>query len=131
MAIAAAFAATLGACAQMPGSATAPPPAAGTERMAAMDAHMTSMREMHDKMMHARTAEERQALMAEHLKLMHEGIAMLDGMHERMGMGGMGPMAGAAGAPTERMQMIEKHMEMIHSMMQMMVDQMGPAPAKR
>jgi hypothetical protein len=119
--IAAVLASMLGACAQMP-SSTAP---AGTEPMAAMDSHMKSMREMHDKMSHARTPEERQALMAEHMKLMHDGMAM---------MGGMGPMGGAAGAQADmpgRMQMMEKHMEMMHSMMQMMMDQMGPPPAKK
>jgi hypothetical protein len=29
------------------------------------------------------------------------------------------------------MQMMEKHMEMMHSMMQMMMDQVGPPPAKK
>jgi hypothetical protein len=123
--IAAVLASTLGACAQMPGS-TAP---AGTERMAAMDNHMKSMREMHDKMSRARTPDERQALMAEHMKLMHDGMAMMGGMHGRMG--GMGPMAGAPADTHGRMQMMEKHMEMMHSMMQMMMDQMGPPPAKK
>lgn len=116
---AAVLAFALGACAQMPGG-NAASPAAHAESMAAMDAHMKSMHDMHDKMSHARTPEDRQALMAEHMKLMHEGMAMMDGMH------GMGP----AETP-ERMKMMEKHMEMMHSMMQMMMDQMAPAPTKR
>lgn len=130
---AAVLAFTLGACAQMPGTSVATPPA-NADRMAAMDAHMKSMHEMHDTMSRARTAEERQALMAGHMKLMHEGMAMMGGMHGRQGMGGMGPMGGAGHPPAdmpERMKMMEKHMEMMHSMMQMMMDQMGPPPAKR
>jgi hypothetical protein len=126
---AAVLAFTLGACAQMPGTPAATAPAASTERMAAMDAHMKSMREMHDKMSRARTPEERQALMAEHMKLMHEGMAMMDGMPARHGKGGMHGMA-AADLPA-RMQMMEKHMEMMDSMMQMMMDHMAPPPAKR
>jgi hypothetical protein len=109
----------LGGCAQMPDPGAASPPA-NTERLAAMDAHMKSMHDMHDKMSRARTPEDRQALMAEHMKLMHEGMAMMDGMH------GMGPTE-----TPERMKMMEKHMEMMHSMMQMMMDQMAPAPTKR
>jgi hypothetical protein len=80
---AAVLAFTLGACAQMPGgTATAPP--AHAEPMAAMDAHMKSMHEMHDKMSRARTPEERQALMAEHMKLMHDSMAMMQSMMQMM-----------------------------------------------
>jgi hypothetical protein len=125
---AAALALSLAACAQVPGSTAAAPPAS-TERMAAMDAHMKSMHEMHDKLSRARTPEERQALMAEHMKLMQGGMAMMDGMHGGTRMGGMQGM-GPADMPG-RMQMMEKHMEMMHSMMQMMMDQMAPPPAKR
>jgi hypothetical protein len=127
---AAVLAFTLAGCAQMPGGMAAAPPAQA-ESMAAMDAHMKSMHDMHDKMSRAPTPEERQALMAEHMKLMHEGMAMMDGMHGRMGMGGMGGMGNASADMPERMKMMEKHMEMMHSMMQMMMDQMGPPPAKR
>jgi hypothetical protein len=77
---AAVLALTFGACAQMPGSTAAAPPVSA-ERMTAMDAHMKSRREMHDKMSRTRTPEERQALMAEHMKLMHDGIAMMGGLH--------------------------------------------------
>jgi hypothetical protein len=126
---AAALAFTLGACAQMPGGTAAAAPPANAERMAAMDAHMKSMHEMHDKLSRARTPEERQALMAEHMKLMQGGMAMMDGMHGGTRMGGMQGM-GPADMPG-RMQMMEKHMEMMNSMMQMMMDQMAPPPAKR
>jgi hypothetical protein len=85
-------------------------------------------------MSRASTPEQRQALMVEHMKLMHDGMAMMDGMHGRQGMGGMGPMGGVGAAPADmpgRMQMMEKHMEMMQSMMQMMMDQMGPPAGKR
>ena len=91
--------------------------------MARMDDHMTAMRAMHDRMSRARTPEERNALMAEHQKLMQEGMGMMGGM---MGPG-PGPMAGD---PAARQQWMEKRMEMMQSMMQMMMDRLPPPPAK-
>jgi hypothetical protein len=88
-----------------------------------MDEHMKAMREMHDKMMRAKTPEERNALMAEHRKLMQEGMAMMG----EMGPGGMGAMGGDMAT---RQKMMEKRMEMMQSMMPMMMDCMPQAPAK-
>ena len=90
-----------------------------------------AMRAMHDKMSRARTPEERNALMAEHQKLMQEGMGMMGGMGPG-GMGGMmGPGAGPAPAdPAARQQWMEKRMEMMQSMMQMMMDRLPPPPAK-
>ncbi len=73
------------------GAASAAAPA--QDRMANMDTHMKAMEAMHDKMAAARTPEERQALMAEHMKLMQEGMAM---------MGGMAPAWGWATCPAPR-----------------------------
>jgi hypothetical protein len=132
--LAAALVATLSACAPMtpapaaggmPGMAS--PPAAMAGRMAMMDTHMKSMREMHDKMARARTPEERNALMAEHMKLMQDGMAMMGGMGPG-GMRGMGAMS-ADGAGHQ--QMMEKRMEMMQSMMQMMMDRMSAAPPSK
>jgi hypothetical protein len=97
--------------------------------MAKMDAHMKSMCDMREKMSRAETAEERQALMAEHMKLMHEGMAKMGGM----GMGGMkGPgTAGASNVPTDiaaRQEALEKRMDMMQSMMQMLLDRMASTP---
>ena len=50
------------------------------------DRQMKMMQEMHQKMMAAKTPEERQALMAEHMKAMHAGMSMMC----EMGNGGMG-----------------------------------------
>ena len=60
---------------------------------------MKAMQEMHAKMMAAKTPEERNALMADHMKAMRGGMAMMEGMS---GMGSMGGM-GAASAPPQGM----------------------------
>jgi hypothetical protein len=129
--LATALVATLSACAQtpstpMPGMAS--PPAAMAESMSKMDAHMKAMSEMHDKMARARTPEERNALMTEHMKLMQDGMAMMGGMG---GMGGMKGMPGMGGDMPGHQQMMEKRMEMMQSMMQMMMDRMPAAPPSK
>ena len=95
-----------------------------TPEMAQMDNQMKAMREMHDKMMAAKTPAERDALMAEHMKTMKEG------------MGGMGGMADtqAKGTPadmTQRQTVMEQRMDMMQSMMEMMVDRLPQSPAKQ
>ncbi len=126
----------LAGCAQVPprhaayhAGASAPAPGQGMP-MARMDEHMKTMRTMHDRMVRAKTPEERNALMAEHHKLMQEGMGMMGGMGPG-GMGGMmGNMQGPGGDPAAHQQMMEKRMEMMQSMMQMMMDRLPPAPAK-
>ena len=97
-----------------PGAATkAPAKPMHADKMAAMDQHMKAMRAMHDKMTAAKTPEQRQALMAEHMKLMHEGVGMMGG-----GMPGMGHMHGGKGmqgTAADRQKMMEKRMEMMES----------------
>ena len=49
--------------------------------MVAVDQHMKIMPQtMHEKFLAAKTPEERQALMAEHMKLMQDGMAMMKQM---------------------------------------------------
>ena len=48
--------------------------------MAAMDETMKAMHAMHEKMDKARTPQERNALMADHMKIMQEGMAMMNRM---------------------------------------------------
>jgi hypothetical protein len=108
------------------GTASAPaakamPGPAGPD-MGRMDTQMKDMGAMHDKMMAAKTPEERNALMAEHMKTMQGGMAMMNGMSSG-GMGGKGNMA-------SQHMMMEKRMDMMQSMMQMMMDRMPAAPAK-
>ena len=99
--------------------------------MAKMDEHMKAMQAMHEKMMAAKTPEERQALMDEHMKLMQDGMGMMQQMGA--GMQGMGGMQGGKGMPTnmaERHQMMEKRMQMMESMMQMMLDRLPASMTK-
>ena len=84
---------------------------------------MQQMQQMHDKMMNAKTPQERGKLMAEHMKTMQEGMAIMDGMPSA----GMGTMKGSmdSGQP-----MMEKRMEMMQAMMKMMMDRIPTAPGK-
>ena len=105
----------------------APPGGAG--KMAAMDNKMKTMQEMHEKMMNAKTPEEKKALMAEHMKTMQDGMAMMS-MMGGAGMGGMQGQKPMPGNMKQRQQMLEKRMEMMETMMQMMMDGMAPPVAK-
>ena len=111
--------------------------AAAAERMAAMDSKMKAMREMHEKMMNAKTPEERSALMAEHMKTMGEGMSMMGGMGSMGSTGSTGSTGGTSSMQnrmpadmTTRHQMMEKRMEMMEAMMQMMMDRLPAAPVK-
>jgi len=88
---------------------------------------MKAMQQMHDKLIAAKTPEERTALMAEQMKLMQGSMNMMGGM------GGMGAGA-AAGKPADmaaRQGMMEQRMDMMQSMMQMMMDRMPAVPATK
>ena len=82
---------------------------------------MKAMQAMHEKLMAAKTPEERNALMAEQMKLMQSGMGM-------MGRMGPGAMAGKPGDMAARQGMLEQRMDMMQSMTQMMMDRMPPAP---
>jgi len=120
--------------------------------MAAMEPRMKAMHEMHQKMAMA-TPAQRQALMADHMKAMQGGMALMKEMHAmhagggKSGIGMMGspgsaaPMAGMGdgagsckGMPadmTRRHQMMTDHMAMMQMMMDMMADRMPPAAASQ
>lgn len=83
------------------------------DQMARMDAQMKTMQAMHDKMINAKTPQERSKLMAEHMKAMQGGMAMMGDMK------GMPGMTGDMGANN---MMMAKRMEMMQMMMQMMMD---------
>lgn len=99
----------------------APTKAAAKKTIKKMDQQMMDMRAMHDKMMSAKTPEERSALMADHMKAMQGGVGGAD----KDGMTGGMPADMAT-----RQQMMEKRMEMMESMMQMMIDRMPPPAAR-
>ncbi len=132
LAIALTAAIALSACntaPMMPMGAASAHTMATPEQMTRMDAHMKTMQGMHEKMMNAKTPQERSKLMAEHMKAMQDGMAMMDGM-SGAGMGGMKGMAGMTGDMGARQQMMEKRMEMMQAMMKMMMDRMPAAPAQ-
>ena len=109
-------------------------PSKANESMAAMESQMKTMREMHEKMMAAKTPEESKALMGEHMKTMQDGMAMMGKMDSAGGMKGMGGMGANARNGGMSMDMKSHHdmmgmrMEMMTSMMQLMMDRL-PAPA--
>ncbi|WP_291212545.1 hypothetical protein [Hydrogenophaga sp.] len=115
-----------------PATAAAPAPSTPAPAApAAMDERMKNMQAMRDKMMNAKTPAERQALMDEHMKSMHEGMAMMKGMQ---GMGNMQVKPGMAGMKDMPMKDMAKHhqamamhMEMMQTMMEMMMQRMPGA----
>ncbi|MBI3283870.1 MAG: hypothetical protein HYZ65_03335 [Burkholderiales bacterium] len=94
--------------------------------MVKMDQQMKMMRDMHERMMGAKSAEERSGMMAGHMKAMQAGMAMMDDMRAaaRHKMKGKLPAA-----MLEQHQMMEQRMDMMQSMMQMMMDRL-PAAAQ-
>ena len=127
LAAALAAANTLTACTTaptMPMGAAATGSMASPDHRAAMQAQTKTMHDMHTRMMNAKTPEERQAMMAEHLKAMQGGMGMMKGM-DTMDK----PMA----MPAEMGQhhdMMTQHMAMMPMMMDMMAQRMPAAPAK-
>ena len=101
---------------------------ANAEKMGAMDNKMKAMGEMHQKMMNAKTPQEKKALMAEHMKTMQDGMKTMSMMGEAdvAGMPGQKPMPGNM---SQHHQMMEKRMAMMETMMQMMMDRMPQAAA--
>ena len=114
-----------------------------------MQDNLKKMQTQLDRVAKAKTPEERQQAMMEHMKTMHanmmtakgmmadDGMAcpmMKDGM---MGKGGMGMMGGMGAAPDnnqpavvpERMQQMEKRMDMMQMMMEQMMRRQESAAA--
>ena len=105
-----------------PAPAATHAPSAESPDLAAMDAHVKAMHEMHEKMMAAKSPAERKALMAEQEALMRKGMSMM-----------RNPPASSAGDMGcdmgEHHQHMAKHMEMMEAMMQMMLDR-HPEPSE-
>ncbi len=100
--------------------------------MAAMEPRMKAMQDMHHKMMAAKSPAEREAMMAEHMKTMQGGMAMMKEKHGGMqGMGGMAGMDHSKGMPAgmaQRHQMMTEHMATMQMMMDMMAQRMPASP---
>jgi hypothetical protein len=135
LAAAIAAAIVLAACSTAPSASATPGSAAanhsvGTpDAMAKMDVQMKAMQAVHEKMMTAKTPDERSKLMADHMKTMQDAMAMMDGM-SGTGMGDMKAMQDMGGDMGKRHQMMEKRMEMMQGMMKMMMDRMPAASVK-
>ena len=76
-----------------------------------------------------------EALMAEHMKAMQDGMKLMEGMAKpgMAGMAGMAGMKGMGGMSAEmnaHHAMMEKRMTMMQTMMKMMMDCMPAAPAR-
>lgn len=84
-----------------------------------VDGQMKMMQAMHQKMVEAKTPEERAALMKDHMKTMREGMAMMGKMHGGMSMGGK---AGAKDAMSMNHEAMKRRMDMMEMIMQMMMD---------
>lgn len=85
-------------------AAAAPAPASKADQQK-FDKQMHAMHEMHQKMMQAKTPEERGALASEHMKSMRDGMDMMKSSGN-----------------------MQKRMEMMQMMMEMMMDRMGTMP---
>jgi hypothetical protein len=128
----------LGACASpgamnaaSPSASTAPMAMGASGSMAAQDSRIKAMQDMHQKMVNASTPAERQALMADHMKAMQGGMAMMKEMQAKHGAGGMGMMGSSSGAaPMAGMgdgKGMATDMSIMQMMMDMMADRMPPA----
>ena len=98
--------------------------------MAELDQQLQRMLALHSRMMNAATLEERQRLMAEHRKVMHDGMVLMTRMLQS------GQMTGNArdgarvsgGTPVgsdASVQMLLRGIEILQTMQLMMMDQLG------
>ena len=113
----------------MPMAMAAKPVTAPPDHSAHLDAQTKVMQAMHEKMMAAKTPEERNAMMAEHMKSMQDGMKMMEGMTSP-GMKGMSGMSGMSGEMGAHHAMMEKRMAMMQTMMKMMMDRMAAVPMR-
>ena len=92
-----------------------------------MDTQTKAMQFMHDKAMNAKSPEERNALMGEHMKTMQDGMVMMN----RAAPDAMGSMRGGMKDDmVMQHQMMQKRMDMMAASMQMLMDRLPAVPAK-
>jgi hypothetical protein len=100
---------------QQPPAAPSKPAAKAAPGMTDMSGMQANMKRMQEQMAQIRAAsdpKEREQLVNEHMKTMQESMSMMHAM--MVGLGGMGPR--------ERMDMMEKRMDMMQMMMQQMME---------
>jgi|GEM_PF-6574617 len=108
---------TLALCLTVPNLAAAAAPV-DAPSAATVEQQMSAMRAMHERMVHAKTAQQRQALMAEHMQTIRDGMASMSSM-----------MAAPNSDSTPQAQ--HQQMAMMQMMMQMMQDRMAPPSAAK
>ena len=92
-------------------------------QIALMDTQLKAMGDVHDKLMAAKTPEERNALMPEHMQAMQDAATMMNGMTAR-------GMAGKKGDMAAHHRMMDKRMEMMQATMLLMMDRLPATTAK-
>lgn len=109
----------LPACAQPPQAAPSPRPdtpgaaqPSAQEQLATADGHMKAMQAIHQRLMAARTPQERRALMAEHSRAMRSAMTAMEGMQH-------GPMRRGPGMAGPH---VHEQLAMMQVMMRMMMD---------
>ncbi len=117
-----------------------PPNQVSQDMMEKMDGQIKAMQEIHQKMINAKSTEERSAIMTENMKAMQSAMSMMRdagmmGMSMKEGMPMKDVMSMKDGMPMmEGMhmqhQLMQKRMEMMTNMMQMMMDQMSTPKSK-
>jgi len=133
LAVALTAASTLVACntaPSMPIPNAAAPSVAAPDHLAHMNMQTKTMQAMHEKMVSAKTPEERSKLMAEHMKSMQDGMKMMEGMASP-GMIGMAGMKGMSDGMGAHHAMMEKRMAMMQTIMKMMMDRLPDASRKQ
>jgi hypothetical protein len=90
------------------------------------DQNMSRMMEMHQKMQAAKTPEERNSLMKEHMASMQSGMAMMGEMKGGMSMPGAKKGSAKGDKPMSH-QSMQRRMDMMEMMMTMMMDREPPA----
>lgn len=109
--------------------------AQASDLMKRMDEHMIVMQRLHDRMARPRRAPFRQDLMSEHMKAMRDAMTILNAMRDATDEKATesGPDASGPRIPCDiatRQRMLEKRLDLMQSIMQMMVDQL-PGAAKQ
>jgi hypothetical protein len=118
-----------------PGAVPTEPAAPTVQKM---QDNVKKMQAQLDRIAAAKTDEERQKAMAEHMQTMQENMKMASGMRAgmmdcpMMGKGGMGMMGGnSPDAMAKHMEQMEKRMDMMQMMMEQMTKSASmPMPAK-
>ncbi len=93
------------------------------ESMQKMDNEMKAMQEMHEKIMNAKNPEERKALMAQHMKAMQSGMMMMSDTSKMCSVEKPDTMPRSEMITEHKM--MEKRMQMMEAMIQMVVDRIN------